>query len=339
MKYRRVVISRRGGPEVLQVVEEELLEPGAGEVRVKIFATGVAFADMASRRGMYPTAPPIPFAPGYDIVGVVEGVGGGVSSLAEGQTVAALLPHFGGYAEFANVPENLLLPVPDGLDPAETVSVVLNYLTAHRLLHRSARVTRGERILVHGAAGGVGTALLQMGKEASLEMYGTASRDKHALVSGLGATPIDHRGEDFIPRIRDLTGSGVDAVFDGIGGKNLTRSYRTLRRGGRLISFGFIGAFQRNKRVEVPLSIVRLFLLRIIPDGKKALFYGDTPSFVEKDNAWYREALAALLKMLAEGKIKPVVGERIPLVEAARAHKLMERASVSGKIVLICNEP
>ena len=159
MKYKRVVISRKGPPEVLQVVEEELVEPAAGEVRVKIFATGVAFADVGSRKGMYPTAPPIPFAPGYDIVGVVDKVGAGVSSLSAGQTIAALLPHFGGYAEFANVPGNLLIPVPDGLDSAETVSLVLNYLTAHRMLHRSAQVKRGERILVHGAAGGVGTAL------------------------------------------------------------------------------------------------------------------------------------------------------------------------------------
>ncbi len=337
MKYKRVVISRKGGPEVLQAVEEELAEPGAGEVRVKILATGVAFADVAARKGIYPTAPPIPFAPGYDIVGVVDKVGGGVSSLSAGQTVAALLPHFGGYAEFACVPENLLVPVPEGLDPAEAVSLVLNDLTAHRMLHRSARVKNGERILVHGAAGGVGTALLQLGQEAGLEMYGTASRRKHELVSGLGATPIDYRSEDFLRGIRSLTGDGVDAVFDGIGGVNLSRSYSTLRKGGRLVSYGFVGAF-KGGRIEVPLSFARLLLFRLIPDGKKALFFGDTPRFVEKDNAWYRETLTALLSLLAEGKIKPVVGERIPLVEAARAHELMEKAAVSGKIVLICSE-
>ncbi len=337
MKYKRVVISRKGPPEVLQVVEEELAEPGAGEVRVKIFATGVAFADVLSRKGMYPAAPPIPFAPGYDIAGVVDKVGAGVSSLSAGQTIAALLPHFGGYAEFASVPENLLVPVPDGLDPAEVVSIVLNYLTAHRMLHRSAKVKNGERILVHGAAGGVGTALLQLGKEAGLEMYGTASQGKHELVSGLGATPIDHRSQDFVERIRNLTGDGVDAVFDGIGGKNLNRSYRTLRKGGRLISFGFVGIL-KGGGIVYPLSHVRLFLFKLIPDGKKALFYGDTPKFVEKDNAWYRETLTALLNLLAEGKIKPVVGERIPLVEAARAHELMEKAATTGKIVLICSE-
>ncbi len=336
MKYKRVVISRKGGPEVLQVIEDELAEPAAGEVRVKILVTGVAFADVAARKGMYPTAPPIPFSPGYDIVGAVEGVGADVSSLSVGQTVAALLPHFGGYAEFANVPEDVLVPVPDGLDPAEAVSVVLNYLTAHRMLYGSARVRRGERILVHGAAGGVGTALLQLGREAGLEMYGTASKSKHELVSSLGATPIDHHGEDFVERIRSLTSDGVDVVFDGIGGKNLSRSYSVLRRGGRLISFGFVAAIQSGG-IAVPLTFVRLFLRKLILDGKKALFYGDTPAFVRKDNSWYRQSLAALLKLLAEGKIKPVVGERIPLAEAARAHKLMEEASVIGKIVLICS--
>ncbi len=337
MKYKRVVISRRGESEVLQVVEEELVEPGTGEVRVKILATGVAFADVAARKGMYPTAPPIPFSPGYDIVGVVDKTGVGVSSVSEGKTVAALSPHFGGYAEFAYVPENLLVSMPDGLDPAETVSLVLNYLTAHRMLHRSAQVKNGERILVHGAAGGVGTALLQLGKEAGLEMYGTASRRKHELVSGLGATPIDYRSEDFVERILSLTGDGVDAVFDGIGGANLSRSHSTLRRGGRLVSYGFVGSV-KGSRIEVPLSFARLFLYKLIPDGKKALFFGDTPRFVEKDNAWYRETLRALLDLLAEGRIKPVVGERIPLVEARRAHELMEDAAVSGKIVLICGE-
>lgn len=337
MKYNRVVVSRKGPPEVLQVVEGELAEPGVGEARVKIFTTGIAFADLAARKGVYPTAPPIPFSPGYDIVGVVDKVGVGMTSLSKGQTVAALLPHFGGYAEFANVPENLLIPVPEGLDPAETVSLILNYLTAHRMLHRSAQVKRGERILVHGAAGGVGTALLQLGKEAGLEMYGTASKSKHELISSLEATPIDYRREDFVERIRSLTGDGVDAVFEGIGGKNLSRSYSTLRKGGRLVSFGFVGAL-KGSRLEVPLTFARLFLSKIIPDGKKALFYGDTPRFVEKDNAWYRETLTALLNLSAEGKIKPVVGERIPLAEAARAHELMEKATVSGKIVLICNE-
>lgn len=212
---------------------------------------------------------------------MVDKVGGGVSSLSKGQTVAALLPHFGGYTEFACVPENLLVPVPDGLDSAETVSVVLNYLTAHRMLQRSAQVKRGERILVHSAAGDVGTALLQLGKEAGLEMYGTASRRKHELVSGLGATPIDYRREDFVERIHSLTGDGVDAVFDGIGGTNLSRSYSTLRKGGRLVSFGFVGAI-KGGGLEVPLSFVRLFLFRLIPDGKKTFFYGDTPKYVEK---------------------------------------------------------
>lgn len=337
MKYNRVVVSRKGPPEVLQVVEGELAEPGMGEARVKIFTTGVAFADVAARKGVYPTAPPIPFSPGYDIIGVVDKVGVGMTSVSEGQTVAALLPHFGGYAEFANVPEDLLVPVPEGLDPIETVSLILNYLTAHRMLHRSAQVKRGERILVHGAASGVGTALLQLGKEAGLEMYGTASKSKHELVSSLGATPIDYRNEDFVERIHNLKGDGVDAVFDGIGGKNFSRSYSTLRKGGRLVSFGFVGSL-KGSRLEVPLTFARLFLSKIIPDGKKALFYGDTPRFVEKDNAWYRETLTALLDLSAEGKIKPIVGGRIPLTEAARAHEIMEKATVSGKIVLICSE-
>lgn len=336
MKNRRVVISQVGDPEVLQMVEEELPEPGAGEVRVKVLATGVAFADIAIRQGKYPdpTAPKVPFTPGYDIFGTVDEVGPGVSSLAVGQSVAAMLPKFGGNAEYVNLPEELLVPAPEGLDPAEAVSVVLNYLTAHRLLHESAKVEEGERILVHGAAGGVGTALLQLGKLAGLEMYGTASKGKHELVSNLGATPIDYRNEDFVERIGALTDDGVDAAFDWIGGSNLIRSYDTLRKGGRLINYGFAGAMKGGMKVVLS-SFARLFWYKLVPDGKTAQMYGGTPGLATKKNTWYRETLTELLNLLAEGKITPVIGARIPLSEASRAHELMEKSAVEGKVVLI----
>jgi NADPH:quinone reductase-like Zn-dependent oxidoreductase len=308
-------------------------------VRVKVLATGVAFADVAARKGMYPdpTAPSIPFTPGYDIVGVVDKVGAGVSSLAVGQRVAAMLPKFGGYAEFICAPENLLVPVPDGLDSGEAVSLILNYLTAHRMLHYNAQVKAEERILVHGAAGGVGTALLQLGREAGLEIYGTASQGKHALVSSLGARPIDYRREDFLERIRSLTGDGVDAVFDWLGGKIMRRSYQALRQGGRLVSYSFAGAIQEGRGVVVS-SLAQLLLYKLLPDGKKAILFGGTPGLAVKENAWYRETLATLFNLLAEGKLEPVVGKRLPLAEAVRAHELMEQAAVSGKIVLICGE-
>jgi NADPH2:quinone reductase len=336
-RNHRVVVSRHGGPDVLLVVEENLPEPGAGEVRVKTVAAGVSAYDLMFRRsGVLPGTPRVPFTPGEDIVGVVDELGEGVSTVEPGQMVAGAtfsLGVGGGYAEFICLPATELVPVPLGVDPAEAVCLVVNYLTAYSALHRTANVQSGERILVHGGAGGVGTALLDLGKEAGLEMYATASKHNHELVSALGATPIDYRTEDFVERIRSLTGDGVDAVFDPIGGaRQLWRSYRALRQGGRLAWFGVAATSKAGMKV-IPLSLLTVGLLKLIPDGKRAPLSAD----LEKDNAWYRETLTALLDSLAAGKIKPVVAERIPLVEAARAHQLLERGGHAGKVVLVAS--
>jgi len=203
MKYRRVVVPRHGGPEVLEVVEEDLPEPGSGEVRVKVLAAGVSAYDLMIRSISLPGNPRVPFTPGEDVVGVVDVVGDGVSTVESGQTVAAwTFGRSGCYAEFICLPADEAVPVPASLDPAEAVVLVVNYLTAQLYLHRTAGVRSGERILVHGAAGGLGTALLELGKLAELQMYGTASKYNHEVVSALGATPIDYRTEDFVERIR-----------------------------------------------------------------------------------------------------------------------------------------
>ncbi len=335
MKHHRVVVTRHGGPDVLQVVEEDLPEPRASEVRVKVLAAGVSGYDLMFRRsGLLPGTPRVPFTLGEDVVGVVDRLGEGVSTVELGQTVAGAtfcLGVGGGYAEFVCLPASELVPVPSDVDPTEAVCVVVNYLTAHMAMHRTANIRSGERILVHGAAGGVGTALLQLGKLAGLEMYGTASKHNHELVSSLGATPIDYRTEDFVERIRDLTADGVDAVFDPIGGaRQVWRSYRALRKGGRLVWFGMAATKKSGLRV-IPFTLLTVFLLKLIPDGKQAPLTPD----LGKDNAWYRETLTELLGLLAAGKIKPVVAERIPLAEAARAHELLERGGYAGKVVLV----
>ena len=341
MKHHRVVVTRHGGPDVLQMVEEDLPEPQAGEVRVKVLAAGVSAYDLMFRQsGSLPGTPRPPFTLGEDIVGVVDKLGEGVTAVTLGQMVAA--PTFslglgGGYAEYVCLPASELVPVPAGVDPAEAVCLVVNYLTAHMVMHRTAGVRSGERILVHGAAGGVGTALLELGKLAGLEMYGTTSRHNHELVSRLGATPIDYPTEDFVKRIRDLTsgealtGDGVDVVFDPVGGaRQLWRSYRALRKGGRLVWFGVAATKKSGLRV-IPSTLLTVFLLKLIPDGKQLPLAPD----LGKDNAWFRETLAELLDLLAAGKIKPVVAARIPLAEAARAHELIERGGYAGKVVLI----
>ena len=338
MKHNRVVVTRHGGPDVLQMVETDLPEPKAGEVRVRVLAAGISAYDLMFRRSrLFPGTPRVPFTLGEDIAGVVDKLGDGVSTLEPGQQVAGAtfcLGVGGGYAEHVCLPDSELVPVPPGQDPAEAVCLVVNYLTAYAALHRAAKVKKGERILVHGAAGGVGTALLQLGKLADLEMYGTASKHNHEAVTSLGAMPIDYRDEDFVKRIRELTGDGVDAVFDPIGGaRQVLRSYRALCRGGRLAWFGVVATKKSGLRI-IPFTVLMAILLGLIPDGKRAPFSPD----LAKDNAWYRDTLMKLLDLLAKGSIKPLVAGRIPLGEAARAHDLLERGEYAGKVVLIAGD-
>src|SRR5271169_1531511 len=219
MQNTRVILTALGGPEVLKVIEDDVRDPGAGEVRIRILACGVAFADVLMRRGLYSGVPPLPYSPGYDIVGVVDSCGAGVTRWKPGDLVAAITMT-GGYSRYIVLPESELVRVPAGLDPAEAVSLVLNYTTAYQLIHRIAKLRRGESLLIHGAAGGVGTAALQLGRLAGLKMFGTASKSKHDLVAALGGRPSDYRAEDFVQRA-----AGVYAVFDPIGGRNWPRSY------------------------------------------------------------------------------------------------------------------
>jgi NADPH:quinone reductase-like Zn-dependent oxidoreductase len=336
MRHRRIVVPRHGGPEVLQVVEEDLPEPRLGEVRVKVLAAGVSAYDLMVRSISFPGNPRVPFTPGEDIVGVVDKLGEEVSTIKPGQRVAGwTFGLAGGYAEFICLPASQVVPVPSSLAPAEAVALVVNYLTAHLYLHRTAGVRSGERILVHGAAGGLGTALLELGRQAELEMYGTASTYNHELVSALGATPIDYRTEDFVERIRSVTGDGVDAVFDPIGGaRQLWRSYRALRKGGRLVPLGSVATSKAGMKV-IPLSLLTVFLLKLIPDGRRVPLSPNMMKFPHTHSAWYRETLTELLDSAAAGRIKPVVAERIPLAEAARAHELLECGGYAGKVVLV----
>ncbi len=338
MKHRRIVVPLHGGPEVLQVVEEDLPEPGPGELRVKVLAAGVSAYDLMLRRsGLLPGAPRVPYTPGEDVVGIADKLGEGVTSVEAGQRVAGVTFSLrgGGYAEFVCLPASDLVPVPAGVDAAEAVCLVANYLTAHVAMHRSAKVQQGERVLVHGAAGGVGTALLELGKLAKLDVYATASKHNHELVSGLGATPIDYRAEDFVERIRSLGGDGLDAVFDPIGGaRQLWRSYRSLRRGGRLAWFG-VAATAKEGMWVIPRSLLTVSLLSLIPDGRRVPWMQDLAKLVRTRNDWYRETLTGLLDLLAAGKLKPVVAARISLEEAVRAHELLEHGGHAGKVILV----
>jgi NADPH:quinone reductase-like Zn-dependent oxidoreductase len=327
---KKVVISRHGAPEALKVVEAAVPTPRAGEALVRVRAAGVAWADTMARRGQYPTQNKIPYAPGYDVVGTVEALGEGVSSVSLGQSVAALLPQMGGYAEFVSIPAGWLVPVPAGLAPAEAVSVILNGLTAYAALHRVAKVRAGEKILVTSAAGGLGTLLIQLAKLAGLEVYGSASTGKLGLVSTLGATPIDYRAGDVAAQVQQLSG-GVEVIIDTVGGS--PSGLKALRNGGRLVAVGSL-SFKDKSPLQMLGSLIGTGLQAAQNPGKKMLYFGSLPPFAEKNLQWYRETLDLLLGLAAEKKLKVILGQRLPLSEAAQAHALLEAGAVSGKIVL-----
>lgn len=339
MQYRRVIIPHPGGPEALKVVEESIPEPGERQVVIRVLAAGVARADIMMRRGLYPgSVPSYPYTPGYDIVGIVNKLGTNASKFEPGVMVAALI-EVGGYAEYVCLSEDDLVPVPQGLDPAEVVCLVLNHITAYQMLHRIAEVKASESVLFHAAASGVGTAQLQLGKLAGLTMYGTASRGKHSLLKDLGAVPIDYQREDFVKRIHKLTKGGVDAVFDPVGGSHILRSFRSLKKGGRLVAYGemaITGPDKPRKR-EVFLHHFLPSWLNYFPGGRKVGWY---EVFDQKQDHpdWYHDDLGILIDLLIQGKIKPIIAEQIPLAEARRAHELLEASAVSGKIVLMCSE-
>jgi NADPH2:quinone reductase len=346
MKHTRVIVTHYGGPDALQVIEEERPEPRRGEVRVKVLAAGVALPDIMAREGVHPETPPVPFTPGWDLVGTLDRIGEGVAGIEPGQTVTSM-PISGAYTEFICLPQRELVPVPSGLEAAEAVSLVLNYITAYQMMHRSAKVKSGQRVLIHGASGGVGTALLQLGRLAGIEMYGTCSARGASAVSELGATPIDYKNQDFVTEIRRLTTQGVDVVFDPIGGAHLWHSREALRPGGRVVGYGNTTSLRgqgltsgrpgrRNRLHGIPTFAWYIARGWIFPGRKRVIPYS-IQWLKRVKPALFREDLVALLDLLKQRKIKPLVAQRFLLAEARRAHELLGKGGVTGKIVLMCN--
>jgi NADPH:quinone reductase len=338
---KRVVVDHYGGPEVLKVVEESDPRPGVGEVCVRVLAAGVSFTDAQLRAGTYFGVPKPPFTPGYELVGVVEELGPGCSRLREGDRVAALTV-WGAYAERVCVPEVNAVEIPSELDPAEVVSLVLPYMTAYQLLHRTAMVRDGEKVLVHGAAGRVGTALLELGALAGLRLFGTASARERALVERLGAVPIDYRNEDFVARVRDLSPEGVDVVLDGLGGPLSLRSFRVLRPGGRLVIFGHYSTLAHGHKswrgwIEWYVATACVVLWDLLSPRRRVLAYRIQTLHPRgpRDPESYREDLLRLVELLRERKIHPVIAQRLPLTDARRAHELLEQSASVGKLVLV----
>ncbi|MGE5698939.1 MAG: medium chain dehydrogenase/reductase family protein [Deltaproteobacteria bacterium] len=346
MRHARVIVTHYGGPDALRVVEEERPEPKEGEVRVRVHAAGVSLPDIMAREGVHPETPPVPYTPGWDLVGEVDRLGNGVSGIESGQIVAAM-PIHGAYAEFVCLPQRELVPVPSGLDAAEAVSLILNYITAYQMLHRSAKVKPGQRVLFHGASGGVGTALLQLGRLAELEMYGTCSSRGAPAVSELGGVAIDYRNQDYVEEIHRFTSEGVDAVFDPIGGAHLWHSREALRPGGKVVGYGNTTSLRgdglgsartgrRNRLHGLPIYALYIAGGWLLPGRKRVVPYS-IQTLKRLRPALFRQDLIVLLDLLRQGKIRPLIAQRFPLAEARQAQELLEKGGVIGKIVLVCS--
>jgi NADPH2:quinone reductase len=347
MRHKRVIVTHYGGPDALRVIEEECPEPKDGEVRVRVLSAGVSLPDILAREGVHPETPPVPFTPGWDLVGVVDRLGNGVSEIEPCQIVAAM-PIHGAYAEFVCLPQRELVPVPSGLDPGEAVSLILNYITAYQMLHRSAKVKPGQRALIHGAAGGVGSALMQLGRLAGLEVYGTCSSQGASAVSKLGGVPIDYQHQDFVKEIHRLTGEGVDVVFDPIGGTHLWHSRKALSPGGRVVGYGLTTSLRgegltsdrpgRRQRFRGTAIFGLYIAVGLLLPGRKRMVPYSIQTLKRLKPALFRQDLITLFDLLQQQKIKPIIAQRFPLAEARQAQELLEKGGVIGKIVLVRKE-
>ncbi|WP_373293258.1 medium chain dehydrogenase/reductase family protein [Saccharothrix coeruleofusca] len=325
-------------PDGLVLRRRELPAPERGQALVRVEASGVSFAEQQMRRGKYYDQPPFPFTPGYDLVGTVARVGGDVDPAMVGKRYAALTKT-GGWAGHVVLDAADLVPVPDGVDPAEAETLVVNGITAWRMLHRIARVRAGQTVLVHGANGGVGSTLVQLARLAGARVIGTASPRHHDAVRALGATPVDYRDPDLPGRVRELAPGGVDAVFDHVGGPGIVDSYRLLAPRGTLVGYGTAATrdVQGSSRLPVLKLLARLMWWNALPNGRTATFYNIWAG--KRNAARFRtrlaEDLGAVFALLASGELRAQVAARVPLAEAGEALALAESGTVTGKVVLI----
>ncbi|AJA66783.1 MULTISPECIES: medium chain dehydrogenase/reductase family protein [Bradyrhizobium] len=330
-RNRVVQVSLFGDPERLEVVDAPLPTASRGELRVRVLASSLNYTEVLIRRHLYPQTMGLrpPFVMGYDVVGAIDQIGEGVHDFQIGDRVADMTV-VGSNADYRTLRANDVARVPEGVDAAEAATLILSWTTAYQLLHRAARVQRGQRVLVHGAAGAVGQALLVLGRLAGIELWGTARGEHMALVREIGATPIDYKHEDFT---RVLPG-GFDVIVDGVGEDGYRRSYAALKPGGLLCAIGFSASLQAQRRMlPIVMEIARLYLWRLLPGGKRARFYS-VNAMRARHPTWFKEDLERLFGLLATGAIRPRIAARISFDEVADAHRRLETGGLEGKLVL-----
>ncbi|MEU6471397.1 medium chain dehydrogenase/reductase family protein [Streptomyces massasporeus] len=334
-----VVLPGRVEPEGLRIRRGAVPTPGPGQVVVRMEATGVSFAEQQMRRGRYYDQPPFPFVPGYDLVGTVAATGEGADPGLTGTRVAALVK-VGGWASHVLVDAADVVPVPEGVTAAEAETLVVNGITAWQMLHRKARVRAGHTVVVHGANGGVGSVLVQLALAAGARVIGTASARHHDALREQGVAPVDYRAGDVAARVRALAPGGVDAVFDHVGGRGITDSWRLLAPGGTLVSYGSASTRddEGSKQWPVLKLLFRVWTWNALPNRRRAYFF----------NVWAGKALAKgrfrsrlradltqVFDALQRGEVTARIAAQLPLARVSEALRLAESGTVAGKVVLI----
>jgi len=336
---KEVVITSKGDAGVLKVREVPDPKPGNGEVLIRVLASGINFADILARQGLYPDAPKIPCVVGYEVAGTVQSLGAGVSDFNTGQPVAALT-RFGGYSEVVSVPANQVFAKPESLSFEQAAALPVNYLTAYGLLVAMGGLKPEESVLIHNAGGGVGLAALDIARHIGATTYGTASGSKHAFLKERGLDhAIDYRTGDWLSVLMDLTGGkGVELIIDPLGGGNWRKSYNALRSTGRLGVFGFsaaagLGLASKVKLLKELVKIPRFFPLTMMGSNKGV--FGLNLGHMWDENAKLRNWTDDILQGVSEGWVRPYVDKAFSFDHAADAHRYIESRKNIGKVVLV----
>jgi len=327
--YRAIQLKGKGGLDQLEEVELPLEPPKNGEVRIRVRASGVGATDILKRTGRYPYRPPFPFVEGYEALGDVDAVGEGVRGFAPGDRVCALTV-YGAWAQYLTRAAEDFVPVPDGLDDGEAVALVLNYVTAHQMIHRVARMQPGQTALVTGANGGVGSALLELLRVRGVRALGSASRNAFDLVRSLGGEPIEARTQAVDRAVRGVLPEGVDVAFDGLGGAGTWACVRATKRDGLVVGYGFVAT---DGTLDVLRGFAALFLGARLA-GRRGAFYGITALY-RKDKRPFKEDLPKLFALLRTRQLQPRIAARLPLLAGREAERRLEAGGVAGKIVLL----
>ena len=334
---KAVEIRRAGPPESLEIGEAPIPQPGPGEVRIRVHRSGVNFADLLARQGIYPDAPKMPFIPGYEVSGVVDLVGPGVDGLHGGERAAAFT-RFGGYAEWAVAKAPFIVPLPAGIDFSVGAAVPVNFVTAYHCLFHTGTLFPGDRVLVHAAAGGVGLAAVQMAKGAGAVVFGTAgSAEKVAFLKRFGVDhPVDYQAEDFVEAVRKITGGeGVDVILDSIGGRMLARDLQVLRPGGRIVSLGLAAAMGKSRALMLRelMNAPRLQPIKLL-ESSRGFFGVNILRIFDHRPALGSVLLRNVFDLVEAGKARPMIAGEIPLERASDAHHLLQERSTIGKVLL-----